>query len=367
MVQYASVLATENNYEDLMRACVSGLGDVASHTIGFVYVTTALTYRFEEIVNELRQHTGIESWFGTCGEGVCGREGEVFGSSAISVLTCNMPEHELEIVGNQRRYKPGSPGQESPFIPVIGVVHGNPREPETLEAIRSLASDHNTFLVGGLTAGSEQFPQVAIDVQEQGVSGLMLGAECEPIAGVTQGCSPIGPFHEVTGGHDHYLHSLDEIPAFKILCEDLGVNEGVDPLPWLNNVHAAKEVTGSDKSEYVVRNLVAIDPTNGTVAVSDQIQKGDRWAFVRRDREAAEKDFKRMLEELKSRCNGSVKAGLYYSCIARGPSLFPDTSYEVNNIKQVFGEFPLAGFFGNGEIFNNRVYGYTGVLVLFMS
>jgi small ligand-binding sensory domain FIST len=27
---------------------------------------------------------------------------------------------------------------------------------------------------------------------------------------------------------------------------------------------------------------------------------------------------------------------------------------------------PLAGFFGNGEIFNNRLYGYTGVLTLLM-
>ena len=367
MVQYASALATANIFEDLIQNCVSDLGDVSSHTMGFVYVTTALTYRFEQVVGELRQRTGIENWFGTCGEGVCGREGEIFGSSAISVLTCDIPEHELEIVGNQQRYKSPSSITDSQFLPAIGVVHGNPRETETLDAIRSLANDHNTFLVGGLTAGQDQFPQAAIDIQEEGVSGLILGAGCNPVAGVTQGCSPIGPFHEVTSGDEHYIHSLDEIPAYEILCQDLGVNDGTDPLPWLNNVHAAKEVSGSDKREYVVRNLVALDPSNGTVAVGDNIRKGDRWAFVRRDREAAEKDFNRMLEELKTRCSRPVKAGLYYSCIARGPNLFSKPSYEIDSIKQVFGEFPLTGFFGNGEIFNNRVYGYTGVLVLFMS
>jgi small ligand-binding sensory domain FIST len=30
------------------------------------------------------------------------------------------------------------------------------------------------------------------------------------------------------------------------------------------------------------------------------------------------------------------------------------------------GAFPLVGFFANGEISNNRLYGYTGVLTLFL-
>jgi small ligand-binding sensory domain FIST len=34
-------------------------------------------------------------------------------------------------------------------------------------------------------------------------------------------------------------------------------------------------------------------------------------------------------------------------------------------IRRVFGDIPIVGFFGNGEISNDRVYGYTGVLTLF--
>jgi len=30
------------------------------------------------------------------------------------------------------------------------------------------------------------------------------------------------------------------------------------------------------------------------------------------------------------------------------------------------GEFPLLGFFANGDIINQRLDGYTGVLTLFM-
>jgi small ligand-binding sensory domain FIST len=35
-------------------------------------------------------------------------------------------------------------------------------------------------------------------------------------------------------------------------------------------------------------------------------------------------------------------------------------------IQDVFGDIPLVGFFCNGEISHNRLYGYTGVLTLFI-
>jgi small ligand-binding sensory domain FIST len=60
------------------------------------------------------------------------------------------------------------------------------------------------------------------------------------------------------------------------------------------------------------------------------------------------------------------RAGLYFSCVARGPNLFQEPSRELVMIRDAFGDFPLAGFFGNGEIANDRIYGYTGVLALFL-
>ena len=34
-------------------------------------------------------------------------------------------------------------------------------------------------------------------------------------------------------------------------------------------------------------------------------------------------------------------------------------------IREALGEFPLIGFFANGEISRDRLYGHTGVLTLF--
>jgi small ligand-binding sensory domain FIST len=35
-------------------------------------------------------------------------------------------------------------------------------------------------------------------------------------------------------------------------------------------------------------------------------------------------------------------------------------------IEDVLGPVPLAGFYANGEIYHSRLYGYTGVMLLFL-
>jgi small ligand-binding sensory domain FIST len=35
-------------------------------------------------------------------------------------------------------------------------------------------------------------------------------------------------------------------------------------------------------------------------------------------------------------------------------------------IKEAFADVPVIGFFGNGEISNDRLYTYTGILSLFI-
>ena len=46
--------------------------------------------------------------------------------------------------------------------------------------------------------------------------------------------------------------------------------------------------------------------------------------------------------------------------------MFGAQSAELAAIQDELGEVPLGGFFCNGEISHNRVYGYTGVLSLFL-
>jgi small ligand-binding sensory domain FIST len=73
-----------------------------------------------------------------------------------------------------------------------------------------------------------------------------------------------------------------------------------------------------------------------------------------------------MLRGLKSELRGAPKGGLYYSCIGRGAQMFGEKSAELRLIGKELGDFPMVGFFCNGEISHDRLYGYTGVLTLFI-
>jgi small ligand-binding sensory domain FIST len=61
----------------------------------------------------------------------------------------------------------------------------------------------------------------------------------------------------------------------------------------------------------------------------------------------------------------AARGGLYFSCVARGEHMFGSRGAELRLLKDVLGEVPLVGFFCNGEICHDRLYGYTGVLTLF--
>ena len=74
-----------------------------------------------------------------------------------------------------------------------------------------------------------------------------------------------------------------------------------------------------------------------------------------------------MLRKIKRQIGDKpIRGGLYYTCLARGPNQFGDDSEELKLIEEELGDFPLVGFFGNGEISHDRLYGYTGVLTLFL-
>ena len=131
-------------------------------------------------------------------------------------------------------------------------------------------------------------------------------------------------------------------------------------------VYVAFPITESDTGDYLVRNLTGIDQERGWLGVGHDVAAGDRIQFCRRDHDAAVEDLERMLADVKQRCDGPPQAGLYYACVARGPNLFGSESEELRLIRERLGEFPLVGFFANGEISNDRLYGYTGVLALIL-
>jgi small ligand-binding sensory domain FIST len=106
------------------------------------------------------------------------------------------------------------------------------------------------------------------------------------------------------------------------------------------------------------------------VAVAEHVRVGQTIQFQVRDAEAARRDLQATLDDVAARLEGRRPVfGCYFNCAGRGRGLYGVADHDVRLIRERIGEFPLAGFFGNGEFApigqRNFFHTCTGVLVVF--
>ncbi|NNF97120.1 MAG: histidine kinase, partial [Halobacteria archaeon] len=224
----------------------------------------------------------------------------------------------------------------------------------------------NGYLIGGLTSSDSHYYQIADDIVEGSLSGVVFTDQVQVVTGLSQGCSPIGPVHTLTESDHHMAISIDDRPALDVFKEDIGEVLARDIDRAAGYIFAGFPVKGSDTGDYLVRNVIGIDPENGLLAIGDHMHNGVPIMFCRRDGKSAIEDMQRMLQSLKDRLPGPPRGGIYISCLGRGRYLFGEDSEEMQMIRDVLGDIPLVGFYASGEIAGHRLYGYTGVLTLFV-
>ena len=364
--------ASAAKWKDAAAEIIVSLKNVtAEHRLGFLYVTDDYADSLKDIYVFLKQNTGVPHWVGTVGFGICAPATEYFGKAAMAVMIAPIPEDAFRTFNGVKSDVSAVVSNLQEWIgdtPPLIVTHADPRNQNVPEIIEDLSRETNGFLIGGLTASRGAHPQLAEDVAEGEVSGVMMSLEAVPVAAaLTQGCSPIGEIHRITSCEQNILIEIDGKPALDVFKEDIGEILARDLSKVAGYIFAALPVSGSDTGDYLVRNLTGIDPEQGLLAIGEYVEPGDHIMFCRRDHDSAVEDMRRMLGDLRKRAgNAPIRGGLYYSCCARGPNQFGENSEELALIAEELGDFPLVGFFANGEISNNRLYGYTGVLTLFL-
>ena len=203
--------------------------------------------------------------------------------------------------------------------PLLGIVHGDPRQPEVSDTIAALNGRSAAFLVGGLSAARGAPLQIAGRVVEGGLSGILLSPEIAVATGLSQGCSPIGPVRHVSEADGNIILALDGRPALDVFKDDIGELLSRDLRRVAGLIFAGFPIAGSDTGDYLVRNLVAIDVEHSCLAVAHEITPGDPVLFCRRDTPSAIADLRRMLEKIKQRAAATPRGGLYFSCVGAAP------------------------------------------------
>ncbi|HEU4825109.1 MAG TPA: FIST C-terminal domain-containing protein [Dongiaceae bacterium] len=378
MTRFRAGHAAGSDWRQAVDACLAALMQTSAgarpssgKTLGFLYLTDVIADQAAEILGLLRRETGVEHWIGSTGIGILGASaqgaGEYYDQPAVSALIADLPDDSFRVFPGRGDDAAGA-GSEwfEAQRPNVAIVHADPRAQRLPLMLDRLAEASGAYLVGGLASSRGPMVQIAGEVSEGGASGAWIGSSITLIAGLSQGCAPIGPAHVATTAQKNVVMEIDGRPALDVFKEEIGEMLARNLERCANFIYAALPVGGSDTGDYLVRNLMGIDPNKGWIAIGDQIESGDGIMFTKRDRATANADLVQMLQRLKKRVRRPIQGGLYFSCLSRGHNLFGDPGVEMAIVREVMGDIPLAGFFANGEISHRRLYGHTGVLALFL-
>ncbi|RVU36541.1 histidine kinase [Hwanghaeella grinnelliae] len=364
-----------DDWRNALADIIIQLGPIESqHRLGVIYLTEHFQKDLADIEVFLRQTTGVPHWVGAVGYGICAGRTEVFGEPGAAVLLLPIPEDAFRVFNVKDGcgdcvdsvIAANSDWIDAAMLPLI-LTHGDPTMGDLPNHLKCLAQKSGGYLFGGLNAMPGACAQIADGVARK-LSGVMLSpSKVAMQTGLSQGCCPIGECHRVTAAEGHVIFSLDGEPALEVLKRDVGPDLANDLQQISGHIFTALPVRGSDTGDYLVRNLIGIDLNHEIIAIGEAVNAGDDLIFCKRDPQSAVEDMERMLLDLKRRAGGkAIRGGIYISCAARGPNQFSRKNTEMDLIERHLGSFPIVGFFANGEINSDRLYGYTGVLAVFL-
>ena len=301
----------------LAKACLESLMPLPEGTtLGFLYVTDALAGDLSDILAMLRGQTRISDWVGSVGLGICAAGVETFEEPGLAVMVGAVPAGAFHVF---------APISDAPYRfdrettswmvrrkPVVGVVHVDPRRAALDDTVAAISAANSTYLVGGITSARQLPFQVAGGVVEGGVSGVLLASEIAVQAGLSQGCSPLGPTHRVTEARGSIVITIDGRPAIDVLKEEIGHLLSRDLRRVPSQIFVGFPIAGSESGDYIVRDLVSINPERDCFSVSQAVTVGNSILFCRRDAPSAVADLRRMLSDVKQHTERPPRGGTLF-------------------------------------------------------
>jgi small ligand-binding sensory domain FIST len=212
--------------------------------------------------------------------------------------------------------------------------------------------------------------RLALDdtVHTTGAVGALIGPGVGLATVVSQGCRPVGRPLVVTRSERNVIYELAGRPALERLLEMAKsgmseheirlINQGLH-LGLVIDEHQAEFGRG----DFLVRNVLGADQSNGAIAVGDRVDVGTTVQFHVRDAESADEDLRELLA---SRQAGGA---LLFTCNGRGTRMFAEPHHDAVVVGDLLSDPALAGFFAAGELGpvggHNFLHSFTASLALF--
>ena len=234
-------------------------------------------------------------------------------------------------------------------------------------------------VMGGMASGAaapgESRLLLGTHVVTTGAVAVLVHGPIAVTSVVSQGCRPIGHHLIVTKAEGNVIHELGGKPALlqlKAIFDTLATSEQQMVQRGLHLGCVVNEYQDHfQQGDFLVRNVMGIDPDRGSIAVGDYLHAGQTVQFHVRDHQTADDEMRQLLAAVAKDHAQPPLAGLLFTCNGRGTRLFPEPHHDAGLVRTYLGDIPLAGFFAAGELGpiggKNFMHGFTASLALFRS
>jgi small ligand-binding sensory domain FIST len=391
--RFASALSTDSNAERAEEQAIEGVraelgGEHAD--LCAVFVSHHYGGALEQLGARLRSATGAKVVVGCTGESIIGGDREVEREPALSLWCAKLPGTELRAFDVQARLGAkeeivfsGLPDVRNAKLASI-LLLGDPFSFPMDDYLKRL---NDAFpgvpAVGGMASGGMGPGQNLLITDRElfagGAIGVVLEGGIEVRSVVSQGCRPIGKAFVVTACEEHMVQKLGGRAALEVLMETMQALEPRDQRLFQRQPFIGLAIDASkssfERGDFLVRQVLGLSKEDKSIAVSENLRRGQTVQFLVRDAASATEDLTQLMVsqgggELERAREPNSAGALLFSCNGRGTRMFPKSDHDITCVRAgLKKQIPVAGFFAQGEIGpiggRNFLHGYTASVAVF--
>jgi small ligand-binding sensory domain FIST len=226
-------------------------------------------------------------------------------------------------------------------------------------------------VIGGMASAADRAGanRLSIDdrVLDEGAVAILFSEDVPVRAVVSQGCRPIGTPLTVTKADRNLVYELAGQPAMSRLQDLVEAATEAERDLMRNGLHLGVVVDEHKldfaRGDFLVRNVLGADRSNGAIAIGDRVDVGTTVQFQVRDAASADDDLRALLTGERG------DAALLFTCNGRGRRFFLEPDHDAALVEELLGPMPLAGAFCAGEIgpvgSRNFLHSFTASMAVF--
>ncbi|MBE9129288.1 MULTISPECIES: FIST signal transduction protein [unclassified Coleofasciculus] len=410
-IKWANALSTRPSLEAAVAEVVDRVERSLSipADVGVVFISSAYASEYSRLMPLLQERLSVPVIIGCGGGGIIGMNDrgepqEVEGNPALSLSVAHLPDVSVRAFHILADALPDLDSPPDAWVEVVGVppqeqpqfiLLADPFSSKVNDLIQGLDFAYpGSIKVGGLaSAGAMGLPSGLFyrspeepvgELYREGTVGIALSGNIvlDPI--VAQGCRPIGQTYQVMKGERNIVLELAAQDGSEITA-DAQTSSPLEVLRDLINSLSETDRQLAQHSlfiglardefkqqlgqrDFLIRNLLGVDPRIGAIAIGDRVRPGQRIQFHLRDARTSEEDLELLLQDYQEKTANTPEAvgALMFSCLGRGEGLYGQPDFDSQLFRRYLQNVQLGGFFCNGEIGpvsgTTFLHGYTSVL-----